>query len=56
MVSTRSRLTPSGITAVKRTPIWAAASASAMEVEPLLASMTSPPGHSSPSRQAFSSM
>jgi hypothetical protein len=48
MVSTRSSVTPSGMTATKRSPICAAASARAMLVEPLEASTTASPAHSVP--------
>lgn len=55
-MSTRSLLTPSGITAMKRKPNWAQARAMAMLVDPLDASITVLPGRRRPSRQAFSRM
>jgi hypothetical protein len=56
IISVRSLLTPSGMTARNRSPIWAQASAMAMLVEPLDASMTRSPGRSSPLLSACSRM
>ena len=48
MISRRSRLTPSGITATNFRSICAEASAMAMLVDPLEASTTVPPGLDGP--------
>jgi hypothetical protein len=56
MMSRRSRLTPSGITAANRKPSCAQASAMAMLVDPLDASTTRPPGATSPHRTALCRM
>src|SRR5947209_5048691 len=54
MMSTRSLLTPSGMTARNLTPSWAQARAMAMLVDPLDASTTVERGPSSPPRPARS--
>ncbi len=56
MISRRSALTFSGITAMNLSPICAEASAMAMLVDPLDASTTVPPGGISPSRRALPRM
>src|SRR6266545_895246 len=56
MMNTRSLLTPSGITARKRNPICAHASARAILVLPLDASTTRSPHFTRPCRHAFSRM
>ena len=55
-IGDRFLLTPSGMTAMNSSPIWAQVIARAMLVEPLEASTTVPPSLILPSRQAFSTI